>query len=116
MLDLDNDGRDDLVISCRGKDCLSVFKREDNNYFGSGFPVDAPSSKFIAVGDLDGDGKPDLVGSGRVLWTSLSSQAPSNTLPLQLAGQRQRTNSAVINEILAINTALPVEADGDRLV
>jgi hypothetical protein len=113
LADVDLDGRQDLVISCRGKDCLSVFPRAGDDSFGSGFPVDAPASKYIATGDLDGDGKPDLVGTGRVLWTALTGSAPTNTAPLQLTGQRPRLTNAVINEILAINTALPVDDDGD---
>jgi hypothetical protein len=80
--------------------------------------VDAPATHFIAMGDLDADGKPDLVGTGRVLWTALSSHGPSDAPPASAVTTetRERMTNIVINEILALNTKFPVGADGKRTV
>lgn len=112
LSDLDGDGNDDLVMSCRDRDCFSIFA--SGHGLSSALPYDAPSSKFVAVGNLDGDGEPDFVGSGRVLWTSLSSHAPQAAPPLVPRGDRPRLAQVVINEILASNTDLPLDADDDR--
>jgi hypothetical protein len=114
--DLDGDGRKELVISCRDLDCLSVFTPNGNGSYAFALSMDAPASRFLATGDLDGDGKPDLVGSGRILWTALSSHSPQTTAPLSFTGQRAKKKSLVINELLAKNTALPVDPDGGRTV
>ena len=53
--------------------------------------------------DRDGDGQPDLIGSGRVLWTALSSHTNEETAPLTLAGFRPSLTNVVINEFLANN-------------
>lgn len=114
--DLDSDGKKDFVVSCRDLECLSVFTPRDDGTYVFAVSMDAPASRFLATGDLDGDGKPDLIGSGRMLWTALSSHSPQTTPPLSLSGQRARKKSLVVNEILAINTEMPVDSDGERTV
>jgi FG-GAP-like repeat len=114
--DFDSDGTNDLVVSCSVLDCLTVFTLTTNGNYAPALPVDVPASQFLAAGDLDGDGKLDLVGSGKVLWTALSSRRPFRTSPLIRAAIRPGGTNLVINEFLAINTAFPVKSDGDRLV
>lgn len=114
--DLDSNGSKDLVIACRDLDCISVFTPGEDGSYAFAASMDAPASRFLATGDLDGDGKPDLIGSGRILWTALSSHSPQTTPPLNLVGQRAQKKSVVINEILASNDAIPVDADGGRTV
>ncbi|HUR47040.1 MAG TPA: lamin tail domain-containing protein, partial [Candidatus Saccharimonadales bacterium] len=114
--DLDVDGKKECVVSCRDLDCLSVFTQLDDGTYAFVLSMDAPASRFLATGDLDGDGKPDLIGSGRILWTALSSHAPQTTPPLNLTGQRPRLGGIVINEFLANNTAFNIDSDGDRFV
>jgi hypothetical protein len=116
LADLDLDGKKECVVSCRDLDCLSVFTQKEDGTYAFVLSMDAPASRFLATGDLDGDGKPDLVGSGRILWTALSSHAPQSTPPLNLLGQRNRLTGLIINEFLADNTAFTVDSDGDRLV
>ena len=116
LADLDGDNSKELVIACRGQDCLSVFTRNIYGDYALAEVVDIPASRFIATGDLDGDGKPDLIGTGRILWTALSGHTNRDTAPLSLTGQRPRATNVVINEILVNNTIWPVESDKDRLV
>jgi len=112
--DFDGDGWDDLAISCRILSCISLLTRDNNGDFVPTLSVDVPSGSFLATGDLDGDGHADLVGSGSVLWTALSSRAGETVPAASLQAQRQTIVTPVINELLAINSSLPLEVDGDR--
>jgi len=116
LADLDQDGKKDLVMSCRENDCISIFTPTADGTFAYASTLDAPASKFLATGDLDGDGKPDLVGTGRILWTALSGHPPQPTPPLALVGSRVARQTMVINEILALNTELKVDSDSDHVV
>jgi len=112
--DIDSDGALDLVATCEAAACLDILSQEDGGLFVRSYQVRVPSSKFLATGDLDGDGKPDLVGSGDVLWTVLSREAPQLTPPVTPPSTRPRLGSIVINEILPRNTAISVPADNRR--
>jgi hypothetical protein len=112
--DFDGDGWDDLAISCRILSCISILTRDNNGDFVPTLSVDVPAGGFLATGDLDGDGHADLVGSGAVLWTALSSRAGETVPAASLQAQRQTMITPVINELLAINSSLPLEVDGDR--
>ncbi len=112
--DFDGDGDDDIAIGCRVLSCVSILTRKgDSNYVVS-LTVDVPSGGLLATGDLDGDGKPDLVGSGTVLWTALSSRRAQATPPALSDMPRPAVPKLVINELLAVNTGIPVDADGGR--
>jgi hypothetical protein len=114
MGDYDGDGKPDLAVSCRLLSCITILTRDADNNFLPALSVDVPSGGFLASGDLDGDGFVDLVGSGNVLWTALSGSASSNAPPMAPPAARSGRIAPVINEILAINSSLGVEADGDR--
>jgi hypothetical protein len=68
LADLDGDGKPDLIVADWGAKSISVFRNISTNGSltpGSFAPrVDFPvgdNPYFMAVGDIDGDGKPDLV-------------------------------------------------------
>jgi hypothetical protein len=112
--DFDGDGDVDLAVGCQILSCLTIFTLDTNQVYAPSVTVAVPSSRFLATGDLDGDGKPDLVGSGSVLWTALSSRAARPRPPSELQAPRPTLPRPVINEILAINTGVPIDQDGRR--
>ena len=112
--DFDGDGKPDLAVSCKILSCVTILTRQGNGSYVPALTVDVPSGEFLATGDLDGDGQADLVGSGTVLWTALSSRRAQKGPAPQLAPLRPEMSGPVINELLASNTALPVDADGGR--
>ena len=70
--------------------------------------MDAPRTTYLATGDLDGDGKTDLVGTGSVLWVALSSHQTAAAPPLAATVTRPKVENLVINEILSNNSSVPV--------
>ena len=62
--DLNGDGRMDLVVSLlnRSREIMILFGRGGSDGFGPpiSFPVDG-DARHVSIGDLTGDGKPDLV-------------------------------------------------------
>lgn len=111
--DFDGDGLRDVAVSCRLLSCVTILKNTGDG-FAPALSVDVPSGEYLAAGDLDGDGKDDLVGTGSVLWTALSSRRAQPAPPAVAAASRTTLGTLVINEFLAVNTELPLDADGDR--
>ena len=111
--DLDGDGDNDLASICASNSCLSIQVFTNNQYI-TALTVPVPSTRYLATGDLDGDGFADLIGSGDVLWVALSSRKATNAPPTELLSARAVSGGAVINEVLSSNTSLPLAADGNR--
>ncbi len=71
IADLDGDGKPDLVTSNSTSDNLSVFRNTSTlgainaSSFSSKVDFGTIDTYFVAIGDLDGDGKPDLVATQR---------------------------------------------------
>jgi hypothetical protein len=112
--DLDGDGDDEIVITCKVLSCIIVLTKEGDGAYVPALVADVPAGQFVGVGDIDGDGHLDLAGTGEVLWTALSSRKARPSDPPVLEDRRQRLPRLVINEILAINNALPLEDDGGK--
>lgn len=113
--DFDGNGSTDIAVSCRARSCVTILTRENTNSpYEVALVVDVPAGEFLASGDLDGDGQDDLVGSGSVLWTALSSRRAQPAPPAMSQLDRPTVAVPVINEILAVNTSLPLDPDGDR--
>ena len=90
--DFNGDGKRDLATANNGSANVSVLLGDGNGTFGaaSNFPL-APGSHpdALAVGDFNGDGKPDLVTANAVSHdvSVLSATAPA------VSGRRPRSGS-----------------------
>jgi hypothetical protein len=60
LADFDGDGRVDLLFSRRGPDELDLLPGDGKGAFGAAQTLNALGGEF-AIGDIDGDAKPDLV-------------------------------------------------------
>ena len=112
--DLDGDGDPEIIAACRVFSCLTVLTRGEDGNYGHALTVDVPTAEHIAHGDLDGDGRTDLVGSGDVLWTALSGRRPEPSAPSATDAPRTRSPGPVLNEILAMNSELSLGESGGR--
>ena len=111
--DFDSNGTPDVAVSCKVLSCISLLTKDENDEYAHALTVDVPAGKFLATGDLDGDGHPDLVGAGDVLWIALSG-TPPGVAAAASSGTRERLNQVVINEILARNGGVPLIQDGGK--
>jgi hypothetical protein len=112
--DFDGDGDDDVAVSCRVLSCVTILTNAGDGELLPALAVEVPAAGFLAAGDVDGDGFADLVGSGDVLWTALSSRRARRSAPPTLSPERTAVPGPVINEILAVNNAVPLPVDNSR--
>nr|WP_162143083.1 FG-GAP-like repeat-containing protein [Pedobacter glucosidilyticus] len=70
--DLDGDGKADLVVANENSSTISIFRNTSTNgsltlgsFSGKVDIATGSSPYFVAIGDLDGDGKPDLAVANR---------------------------------------------------
>ena len=108
----DGDNSWDLATVCKDDGCLRISANTFRNG-GGGFKevlvVDCPLTVNLQAGDVDGDGRTDLAGTGAVLWVALSSRPAQPTLPLlDDAGDRRPSADLVINEIIPGNDTTPI--------
>lgn len=99
--DFDGDGSIDYAMSCKILSCISILTKGEDGKRVPGITVDVPAGEFLATGDLDGDGEPDLVGSGTTLWVALSGSVTGTVSTLPSSTIRPGLQKPVINEILA---------------
>lgn len=115
--DFDSDSRSDLAVACFADGCLTILTRSEEpaSPFREAIKVRVPSAEFVAAGDIDGDGKPDLAGSGRTaLWVALSGHMPAVRPSEPLQFNRAMVNHPVINEIMSANQSTLLGSAGDR--
>lgn len=66
--DWDLDGHGDIIVRNRGDDRLLLYRGRGNNTFADAVVIQRnfkSVSRLVAVGDYDGDGRPDLIGQPR---------------------------------------------------
>lgn len=114
--DFDTDGDQDLAVACFANGCLTILTRtNDTALFREAMKVRVPSAEFVAAGDIDGDGKSDLAGSGRTaVWVALSSHRPEIRPSEPLEFNRTRLTHLVINEVMSANQSTLLGSAGDR--
>lgn len=73
--DFDSDGSDELAVGWRGKSFgVALYKRNPDGKWSKSMVDDGVAVEDLAVGDLNGDGKPEIVAVGRstanvrILW------------------------------------------------
>ena len=74
IADLDGDGNPDLVVLLMNNSSVSVFRNlglggtiTTNSFAPQVIFPSAPNGRFLSIGDMDGDGKPDIVTAN---WTT----------------------------------------------
>jgi hypothetical protein len=103
-VDVDGDGRKDLVIGNRCAATVLIMTATTNRQFTLSQIVHTPSVEDVAVADLNGDGRPDLVGAGIGLWTVIHGGTNVLTQPhtVSIAALPEKPG-VCINEIMAVN-------------
>ena len=112
--DFNSDGNTDIASSCAALACVSILLGDAYGQYTPYLTASVPSARLLATGDIDGDGLPDLVGTGEALWVALSGHRARTNPPSLLPAARAVAGHPVINEILAANVSLPLDADGGR--
>ncbi len=113
--DFNGDGYTDVASAGTEIGSVSIMLGSSNGVYTPLLTATVPSSRYLAAGDIDGDGLPDLVGSGDALWVALSGRRVSITNPPPLLPEaRSVADFPVINEMLAANSSLPLAIDGNR--
>ena len=88
VADIDGDGKADLLVSVHDMNSVSVFRNvsTSGSISAASFPsrvdfITAMNPRGIATGDIDGDGKPDMVvanGSGSVISVFRNTSIPGS--------------------------------------
>jgi len=110
VADLDGDGKPDLVVPTRTHDLtggvarILVLMNQGDGTFGAGVAYDLPHDPTVGVGDLDGDGKPEIV---------VSDSASSTVTVLQNRGAGRFTARPAIPVASAPSPVSVGDVNGD---
>ncbi|HUF63688.1 MAG TPA: FG-GAP-like repeat-containing protein [Verrucomicrobiales bacterium] len=115
-VDFDGDGRTEtLAVGCEDRGCLTFIRKDGEGFVRGELTVQVPAARYLASGDLDGDGASDLVGVGAgLLWTGLSQRVPRLTEDLPRRPGRAFAAGLLLNELLPRNTEIPLLSDGGK--
>lgn len=86
IVDIDGDGRADIVVSHSGWNAIGIYLQQANGTLSAESRYVAPYGSFMpgqmAVGDIDRDGRPDVVIAGTII-----RQLPNMPGPMALVGR-----------------------------
>ena len=108
LIDLDGDGKKDIVTASQGSNVVSIFRNTSvpgTISFASKVDLSATSVTSVAAGDLNRDGKPDLVSAGSSILSSFKNTSTPGNLSFV------KTTLALTN----INSVAVGDIDGDNL-
>jgi hypothetical protein len=120
VADLDGDGRMDLVAASagnapdggRGGAAVTVFlQRQPGQFTGTPIPV-VDGARQVAIGDLDGDGCPDLAAVSLV-YQSLATPSRVTVLRQSAAQRGTFVSGGVYDGTLSSNFLALADLDGD---
>ena len=116
VADIDGDGKADLVVVNRSTNTFSIFRNTSNN----SQPVFAAKVDFItdstpssvAIGDLDGDGKPDIVITN--MFTNKISVYRNTAVSGSISANSLAAQVSFIADTLALPTSVAIgDLNGD---
>jgi len=116
VADIDGDGKADMVVVNRSSNSFSILR----NISTSTKPTFAPKIDFatdstpssVAIGDLDGDGKPDIVITN--MFTNKISVYRNNAVPGSIGTNSLAAQVSFISDTLSLPTSVAIgDLNGD---
>jgi len=116
MGDLDGDGKLDIAVACEGTNTVSVYKSKvtsgvlDVNSFAAKVDYSKTGLSYeVTIGDIDGDGKPELVvGNGVNSVSVLHNRSSTTTTPLFYYNFDDQVNDQTLNNHNGTTQGTPV--------
>jgi hypothetical protein len=111
--DMDGDGLEDIVIGNRCAASVIILRGIGGRKFERSETVEAFSVEGLAVADMNGDGRSDLVGVGLGLWVLLNGDPAPLAEPTVAPAPRPAREGLVLNEIMTSNRDYLVGSGGE---
>jgi hypothetical protein len=117
LADIDRDGRDDLVVA--GLEVVAVYRSEPGGSFADPVVVENAARQQVEVGDVTGDGRPDVVTRDRYRTVHVHAQTEDGSFVEQWqqavpAGYMQQVNSIAVGDVTGDGRAdLAAAVDGN---
>ena len=102
LADVDKDGRDDLVVA--GLEVVAVYHSGPGGTFGDPVVVESATRQQVEVGDVTGDGRPDIVTRDRNWTIYVDAQTAEGAFVQQSklqvpTGYMQEVNSIAVGDV-----------------